>query len=282
MRMHIRIATQYRSTILFVASLALALPVARAQETPILNKNSASPQPDTGGAKLLEYDVTSVKQHAFGENWMGSKYRPDGFICTNLTLLNLIVNAYDISQASVTVSGGPSWLDTIGFDVEAKVADSDVEAFKKLSPGQRDDLLKTLLLDRFKLKVHFATKGSPMYDMVVAKGGPKFKPSAPIRESAESGPGMFKGRHVSMKAVASNLSFALHSTVVDKTSLTGLYNVDLKWSPDDAGSSNEDAAAESGPSIFTAVQEQLGLKLIPTKGSIETLVIDHAEMPSAN
>ena len=250
--------------------------------------------PDTGGAKLPEYDVTSVKQHPSVENSMGSKYRPDGFICSNLTLLNLIFIAYDTKQDRI--SGGPSWLDSIGFDVEAKVAGSDVEAFKKLSPEQRNDLLKNLLADRFKLKVHFVTKGSPMYDMVVAKGGPKFKLPAPTKESVEigkdpeaakprsveAGPGMFKGRRVSMDMLASQLSSTLHSSVVDKTGLTGLYNVDLKWRPEDARPSNEDADAESSPSIFTAIQEQLGLKLIPTKGQTETLVIDHVEKPSEN
>src|ERR1039457_5073261 len=107
--MHVQITALYRRSMLFVATLALALPVARAQVIPILNENSASPQSDTRGAKLLEYDVPSVKQRPFGENSMGSKVRPDGFICSNLTLLNLIVIAYDISQASVTVSGAPSW-----------------------------------------------------------------------------------------------------------------------------------------------------------------------------
>jgi uncharacterized protein (TIGR03435 family) len=93
---------------------------------------------------------------------------------------------------------------------------------------------------------------------------------------------MFKGRRVSMDMLASQLSSTLHSSVVDKTGLTGLYNVDLKWRPEDARPSNEDADAESSPSIFTAIQEQLGLKLIPTKGQTETLVIDHVEKPSEN
>lgn len=218
---------------------------------------------------------------------MRSRYQSDGFTCNNLTLLNLIVIAYDISGDQV--SSGPSWLDSIGFDVEAKVAGSDVKAFKKLSPEQRSDLLKLLLADRFKLKVHSGPKRMTMYDMVVAKSAPKLKLSAPVdpnaakpRSRITSGPGMFKGERVSMKAVASHLSFALHSTVVDKTGLTGFYDVDLKWSPDDASPSNGDGAAESSPSIFTAVQEQLGLKLNPTKGPNETLVIDHVEMPSAN
>ena len=257
-----------------------------------MGQSAVAPVPAAG--KLLEYDVTSVKQHPSGDNWVRSKDRPDGYSCSNLSLLNLIVNVYGIKQDQI--SGGPSWIDSIGFDVEAKVDDSNVEAFKKLSAQQRNDLLKNLLADRFKLKVHFVTKGSPMYDMVVAKGGPKFKIPAPTKESAEAGknpeaakprsveasPDVFKGRRVSMDMLASHLSSTLHSTVADKTGLTGLYNVDLKWSPEDAGPSNEDADAESSPSIFTALQEQLGLKLIPTKGPNETLVIDHVEKPSEN
>jgi uncharacterized protein (TIGR03435 family) len=262
----------YLRTIIFFAALALPSSVVRTLDAPILNNENALFQADTDGAKSLQYDVISVKQHSSGENSMGSKYRPDGFICTNLTLLNLIVNAYGISQDQV--SGGPSWLDSIGFDVEAKVADSDVKAFKMLSPEQRNDLLKILLADRFKLKVHSGPKRMTMYDMVVAKIGPKLKLSAPIdpkaakpRSRITSGAGMFEGERVSMEQMASQLSFALHSTVVDKTGLTGFYDVDLKWRTDDASPSNGDGAAESSPSIFTAVQEQLGLKLNPTKGA---------------
>jgi uncharacterized protein (TIGR03435 family) len=243
--------------------------------------------PMAAAGKLPAFDVTSVKQHPSGENRMSSKYRSDGFICSNLTLLNLIVNVYGIDQDKI--SGGPSWIDSIGFDIEAKVAGPDVAAFKKLGPEQRNDLLKNLLADRFKLKVHSAAKMRPMYDMVVAKGGPKLKLSALVdpkaakpRSRLDTAPGTFEAERVSMEAVARQLSSTLHVPVVDKTGLTALYDVDLKWSPEDAGPSNGDAAADSSPSIFTAVQEQLGLKLTPTKGPTETLVIDHAEKPSVN
>jgi uncharacterized protein (TIGR03435 family) len=251
---------------------------------------------DAGSAKFLKFDVASVKQHPPGGNGVGSEYRPDGYSCSNLSLLNLIVNAYGIKQ--YLISGGPSWIDSIGFDVEAKVDDSDVGAFKKLPPEQRDDLLRYLIVDRFKLKVHSETKILPMYDLVVAKGGSKLKLSAPIKESVDAGKndprattphsseeygrGMFKGRRVSTKAVADRLSYTLHSTVVDKTGLSGLYDVNLKWSPEDASPTNENAPAGSSPSIFTAVQEQLGLRLGRSKGPVETLVIDHAEKPSVD
>ncbi len=278
---------------LFVASLALALPVARAQEMPI--PTDTSPQSGTVGAKFPEYDVASVKQHSSGERISRIMNKPDGFSCSNISLKTLVANAYGIRQD--LISGGANWVGSTGFDVEAKVADSDVDAFKKLSPRQRNRLLQPLLADRFKLKVHSETKVLPMYDMVVPKSGPKLKPAAPIEVSAEAGkdpeaakhhggmsmgPGMFKGENLSIAAIANQFSYIVHYTVVDKTGLTGTYDVDLKWTPDDAVTPNGNAAAESSPSIFTAVQEQLGLKLTSTKGPVETLIIDYAEMPSAN
>jgi uncharacterized protein (TIGR03435 family) len=281
-----------RRTILFMASLALAFPVARAQDMPI--PTNTSPQSDTVGAKLPEYDVASVKQHSSDERMMRIMNKPDGFSCSNITLKTLVANAYGIRQD--LISGGANWVGSTGFDVEAKVAGSDVEAFKKLSPRLRNRLLQPLLADRFKLKLHSETKVLPTYDMVIAKGGPKLKVSA-IEVSAEAGkdpeaakhrgmmsmgPGMFKGEGLSIAAIANQFSYIVHYTVVDKTGLTGAYDVDLKWTPDDAGTPDGDAAAESSPSIFTAVQEQLGLKLNSTKGPVETLIIDHAEMPSAN
>ena len=286
-------AILYRHTMLFVASLALAFPVARAQDMPI--SIDSSPNSDTAGAKLPEYDVASVKQHSSDERMMRIMNKPDGFSCSNISLKTLVANAYGIRQD--LISGGANWVGSTGFDVEAKVAGADVEAFKKLSPRQRNRLLQALLADRFKLKVHSETKVLPMYDMVVAKGGPKLKVSAPIEVSAEAGknpeaakhrggmsmgPGMFRGEGLSITAIANQFSYIVHYTVADKTGLTGKYDVDLKWTPDDAGTPNGDAAAESSPSIFTAVQEQLGLKLNSTKGSIETLIIDNAEMPAAN
>jgi uncharacterized protein (TIGR03435 family) len=162
-----------RRTMLFMASLVLAFPVARAQDMPI--PTDTSPQSDTVGAKLPEYDVASVKQHSSDERMMRIMNKPDGFSCSNISLKTLVANAYGIRQD--LISGGANWIGSTGFDVEAKVAGSDVEAFKKLSPRQRNRLLQPLLADRFKLKVHSETKVLPMYDMVIAKGGPKLKGS---------------------------------------------------------------------------------------------------------
>ena len=281
-------------TMLFIASLTLALPMARAQNMPI--PTDPSPKPTDASARLPVYDVASVKENKSGERMMRIMNKPDGFSCSNIPLKTLIANAYLIRQD--LISGGPGWVDSTGFDVEAKVAGSDMEAFKKLSPRQRYSLLQALLEERFKLKVHRETKVLPMFDLVVAKGGSKLKAAAPVAASADQakgpdapkphsmgmsmGPGMFKGQALSMTAVANQLSYIVHYTVVDKTGLTGSYDLDLKWTPDDAGPPSGDTSAESGASIFTAVQEQLGLKLQSTKGPVETLIIDHAELPSEN
>lgn len=280
--------------ILSVAVLSLALPHAQAQLKMPLALDTSQKTADVQ-TKLPEYDVASVKVNKSGDRMMRIMNSPDGFSCINIPLQTLIANAYGIRQDLIT--GGPSWVDSTGFDVQAKVAGADIETFKKLSPRQRSALLQALLAERFKLKVHHETKVLPMFDMVIAKGGLKLKPLAPAQPSAADatkdpdpashrgmmtmGPGMFKGESLPMSAVANQLSFVLEHTVVDKTGLTGDYDFDLKWTPEDA-EPPADGSAESSASIFTAVQEQLGLKLQSTKGPLDTLVIDHAELPSQN
>jgi uncharacterized protein (TIGR03435 family) len=278
----------------FVALLTLALPLARAQREMPLPLDT-SQKPADVNVKLPEYDVASVKENKSGDHMMRIMNTPDGFSCTNIPLTTLIGDAYGIRQD--LISGGPGWVNSTGFDVEAKVAGTDVDAFKKLIWRQRNALLQALLADRFKLKVHHETKVLPMYDLIVAKGGPKLKAAAPADTTADApkgpgaakphgmmtmGPGMFKGQGLSMTALAGELSSVLEHTVVDKTGLTGNYDFDLKWTPEEAGPSGDDGSAESGASIFTAVQEQLGLKLQSTRGPVDTLVIDYAEMSSEN
>jgi uncharacterized protein (TIGR03435 family) len=154
-------------------------------------------------------------------------------------------------------------------------------------------MLQAVLADRFHLKVHSETRVVPTYDLVLAKDGPKIKEVAPADVDADAkdsehakhpgmmtmGPGMFKGEALPMGSIVNQISFVLEKTVTDKTGLKGKYNVDLKWKPEDSGPSTGD---DAGVSIFTAVQEQLGLKLVPTKGPVETLVIDHVEQPTEN
>jgi uncharacterized protein (TIGR03435 family) len=145
-------------------------------------------------------------------------------------------------------------------------------------------MLIPLLADRFHFKAHLQPKILPVYDLVVLRGGPKFQLSQVERKDSSWNTNRsnddititFKG--ASMADLAAGLSDAVHRTVIDKTQLTGTCDLTLKWTADDA------ADAQGGPilSIFTAMQEQLGLKLQSGKGPVQTLVIDHAEMPSEN
>jgi uncharacterized protein (TIGR03435 family) len=151
------------------------------------------------------------------------------------------------------------------------------------------------------------TKQLPVYELVVAKGEPKIKEATPGDTYANGikgpdgvgrggmmrmGPGQLTAQAVPMTSLANMLSQQLHRTVLDKTGLTGKYDIQLNWTPDqgpdpmfnghDGGHSSDTAQDFSGPTIFTALQEQLGLKLQSAKGPVETIVIDHVEMPSEN
>jgi uncharacterized protein (TIGR03435 family) len=264
----------------------------RAQAFPInLADNGPKDDPDV---KLPVFDVASVKPNKSGSGNMSWRTKPDGYSCENISLKMLISNAYDVRQD--LISGGPGWVESQGFDVDAKVAGEDVEAMKKLTGRQRSSMLQALLADRFKLKVHTETKTLPMYDLVIAKGGPKLTevPAADLAADEKDpehpkhpylmqvGPGQFKGQAMSSQFIANQLAFMMEKTVTDKTGLKGKYDIDLKWTPEDAKSAGDDGSSESGASIFTAVQEQLGLKLVSTKGPVETLVIDHVELPTEN
>jgi uncharacterized protein (TIGR03435 family) len=282
-----------RNTLLSMMALLLTAPVLHAQTFPINLADKDSK--DDSSIKLLIYDVASVKENRSGNGMMRIMNKPDGFSCTNISLKTLIGIAYGLRQD--LISGGPGWTESVGFDVEAKVAGEDMDAFKKLTPHQRNALLKALLEDRFKLKLHNETKTLTMYELVVAKAGSKLKPGtemppnkdAPKAPEAKKlggmmrmGPGSFNGQNLTMTEIANQLSNILHYTVTDKTGLSGNYDIELKWTPDDAHPPAGEASLDAAISIFTAVQEQLGLKLQATKGPVETLVIDQAEMPSAN
>ena len=144
--------------------------------------------------------------------------------------------------------------------------------------------------DRLKLKVHFGSKEVPMYQLVIAKGGPKLQEAklkapdgTPIAARAKMGDGMFKGQQVTVSGLLNSIKGATGRDVIDKTGLTGRYDINLRWSPDPGASSPDGATPDDArPSIFVVLEEQLGLKLEPTKGAVKTLIIDHIEPPSEN
>ena len=266
---------------------------------PNVAQSQAAPQAAKAAAKVPEFEVASIKPNASGLGVMRFMFTPDGFSATNISLDFLVSNAYGISQD--LISGGPNWIASSRYDVEAKVAGADVAEWHSLDLSQRNSMLQPLLADRFKLKVHKETKLRPIYELVIAKNGPKLKEAKPGDTGTKgasrfSRPGMTliarQGMPIAM--LADRLSETLHRTIVDKTGLTGKYDIVLEWASEDGpapmppGPGGDHRGADSapppdsGPSIFTAIQEQLGLKLQSTKGPVETLVIDHVEQLSEN
>jgi uncharacterized protein (TIGR03435 family) len=210
---------------------------------------------------------------------------PGRYIALCTTLWGLIYNAYGVRSINDYPPGLPPWADNDRFDVDAKANDDTVAAIKKLSNEEQEqltrDMLQSLLADRFQLRVHYESKVRPDYELVVAKGGTKLKalPGDKKPGWGKSVHGEFILHGESIAEFANDLSFSnvVGRTVVDKTGLTGNYNFDLKWTPDD-----QQGTPDAGPTLFTAIQEQLGLKLEPAKGPVNTLVVDHVEKPSEN
>lgn len=262
------------------------------------------------------YEVVSIKPNKTAARGIMIRMEPGGrFVADNITVKFLLQEAYNVKDSQI--SGAPGWLDTEHFDLNAKPEDGYAEAEKKLGNDaareQHRLMLQAMLADRFGLKLHHEPKEMSMYALVVAKSGSKLKASAPMPDD-DGPPGpppgqpgappmrrgiMMHGRgdltvaSANLEMFADVLSRQIDHLVVDKTGLKGNYDFSLKWTPDPgegqmfrgAGEPPRDAAPPpeaSGPSIFTALQEQLGLKLEPQKGPVDTIVIDHVDRPSEN
>ena len=244
-------------------------------------------------AKTRAYDVVSIKPNKSGSRGTMINVQNDSFSATNVSLKGLLINAYDVKD--YLISGLTGWANSDRFDINAKIADMDADALKKVTGEQRQAMLQQLLADRFHLKVHLQTEVLPIYEMVVAKGGPKITAveppgTDPDVDKSKEFKGMGRGsmsvsntalmaHDIPLDSLAYSLSGRLSRTVVDKTGLKGKYDLTLTWSPDDGSAAASDSSA---PSLFTALQEQLGLRLQPAKGPVETLVVDHVEMPTEN
>jgi uncharacterized protein (TIGR03435 family) len=199
------------------------------------------------------------------------------------TLLNLLFNAFPAVKPSVPIPGLPGWANSAHFDVDAKADDATIAALQKLSGEERwkqtQLMLQSALADRFKLRTHIETREGPIYELVVAKGGCKLKnaPTDELSRGSSWGRTMVQVRTGPIATLVFALSDTLGRNVVDKTGLTGNFDIDLKWTPDD-----QQGTPEAGPTLFTALEEQLGLKLVNAKGPVQTFVIDHVERPTAN
>lgn len=192
---------------------------------------------------------------------------------TNEPVRLLIRAAFQLQNAQI--AGGPAWLDTDRYDVEAKTGRPE-----KINPDQLHPLIETLLVERFHLKFHWEMRELTVYALAVAKGGPKLKPKAEGEGSAMNTSGgprrsQLVATAVSMELLAGYVGNRLGRIVVDKTQLSDSYDFTLDWSPDEASDS-------PAPPLVTALRDQLGLRLESQKNPVKVLVIDSIERPSEN
>ncbi|MGA3019781.1 MAG: TIGR03435 family protein [Bryobacteraceae bacterium] len=215
------------------------------------------------------YEAASVKLNTSGSGHSSSDGSKGQVVMANQTLKRLIERAYNVKPMQVT---GPSWMEDLRFDIAAKYP-----------PDTKNDdrlpMLRTLLEDRFKLSVHRETKEMPGYALVAAKSGFKLKPVEPGGgDSMDHNGGRVQtltATKVSMTQLADFVARTLGAMVVDKTGIDGVYNFELRWTNDDQNPTATDI--DGVPSMFTALQEALGLRLQAQKVPVEVVVVDHVE-----
>jgi uncharacterized protein (TIGR03435 family) len=294
----------FLGVIVLVSSVMAGPPRATPRQVPSQAQNTTTVAP------TYEFETASIKPNKSDRFRFRPGFTVDGFRASNATVQLLIRQAYGVDEYDL--SGIPDWLNSERYDVEAKMDPSVADALSKLNPEQlklaRKQMLQTLMAKRFNLKVHRETKDEPVYFLVIEKNGPKLQNAktgnaSPLpnadgvrvqdKEQWQIVPGSDGGQKIrassaTMKSLGDWLNRQLSRPVLDKTGLNGTYDFTIEWMPDAASTPSPDAANAvtlpgiPGASLFTALQQQLGLKLDPGKSPIEVLMIDHVERPSGN
>jgi uncharacterized protein (TIGR03435 family) len=257
----------------------------------------------------LTFEVASIKPSTGDDHRISIQIQPGGGLrTTGASLKMLLTIAYDVRDFQI--SGGPGWINSDRYDIIAKSSRSDGLESAPSDPRQMTDgqlktmqeqmreKLRALLADRFQLKFHRETKEEPVYALVVGKNGAKLQQSESKEGNSPRGLRMGRGQLTGMAAPLEMLTNALSNQlgrpVLDRTGLKGNFDFKLEWTPEPGQSGGPFGGVPppgvdvppppdpNGPSVFTAVQEQLGLRLESQKGPVEILVIDRVEKPSEN
>ena len=233
----------------------------------------------------LTFEVASVKQSRSDSSSSGSGFTRDpnggyvGFAATNSSLQQCIKWAYAVEAYQIS---GPAWLDQDRYDIVAKASTS-------VSGKQIKLMLRALLKERFDLKLHTETRQLAVYALVVGRNAPKLHEVKAGPGRITEGRGLLSAQKTTMPQLAEALSQVMGRPVLDATELRGSFDFTLKWTADDnqlasgPGESQFPNPGTSGPSIFSAIQQQLGLKLQARRSGVDILIVDEAQkVPTEN
>jgi uncharacterized protein (TIGR03435 family) len=240
------------------------------------------------GVEPPKYEVALIKPSTDDDVRFAFRIEPTGpLAATGITLKRLMMTAYNVQGFRIV--GGPDWVVSRRWDVQAKPD-------RAVSPNQIRPMLRTLLEDRFHLRSHTEERQLPVYELSVDRKGSKVQTvkGSETKADVRVGAGSIQLTKATAATFASQLSYALGRPVIDKTGLSGEFDFALEWAPEpgeDGGPStaglppragDQPPSAADGPSIFTAIPEQLGLRLKSARGPVEVVVIDDVRMPTAN
>jgi uncharacterized protein (TIGR03435 family) len=245
------------------------------------------PAPTADFGPVPAFEVATIKPNS-SPNGGPSGLSHGRFTATDVSIRGLLrFEGFDVPDARIV--GGPKWMGAARFDIEATMSPDNATRFDSLSPTQKREMkeamVQRLLAERFQFKSHWEQREMPVYALVVAKGGLKLQPAADLTHGSHWSleAGKLQCQNVTLSQLADlftqGASNELGRVVVDRTGVSGAYDLNVTWTTDNGAS---ESTASGGASLFTAIQEQAGLKLESAKAPVKVLVVDQLEMPSGN
>jgi uncharacterized protein (TIGR03435 family) len=248
--------------------------------------------PHAATAQDWKFAVSTVKPSSPDEVGSNLNFNGDGLQWFNTTLIEMVRFAYDLDPGTnQQILRAPAWMSSKRFDVNAREDEATIERLKSLSFDERTAVLRQmtqeLLRERFQMGTHSESRVLPVLVLKVAKGGPKLAAESPVQDSKQwaglhfDGHGHMEGRNTVLQPFVQILGLTREvggRHVVDETGLHGSYDFKLQWAPEESNGS----ADAQGPSLFTALDEQLGLRLVPGKAPVHCVAIDRVEPPTPN
>jgi uncharacterized protein (TIGR03435 family) len=288
-------AFTFPATIILGGAVCVSLPpscgVVYAQSAALAAPSASRPADHPAESTAFTFDVASIHPSPpspDGHNHIWNDIHESLFRTGNLSIRDLIQYAFNLPKSQI--AGGPEWLDSAMYDIDAK-SGPEVDAQLKAMSGddageQKRRMVQALIKERFSFAAHEETRELPIYNLVLAKGGAKFQPSNEAGTTIDRWRSRIhvQGSDDTIGLLARELAQVEGRVVVNKTGLTGRYNLTLRWTPDDAPAPLLNGAPDpdAPPGLFAAIQEQLGLKLESGIGPVPVLVIDHIDKPSEN